>query len=91
VKRLGIYFVFIVVFLVLGYSIYESYGEVNGIQKEFDKLSVEKASILEDNKRLEEDIKYFSIPHNLEKELRARFNVRRPDEKLIIIVPPKAE
>ena len=37
---------------------------------------------------LKADLEYFQNPRNLEKELRARFNYRSPDEKIIIIVPP---
>ena len=44
---------------------------------------------LKDNDKLEEDIEYFKDPRNLEKEARARFNYRAPNEKMIMIVPPQ--
>jgi len=44
-----------------------------------------------DNTRLQGDVEYLSDPHNLEKELRARFNYRSPNEKLIIVVPQEGE
>lgn len=40
-----------------------------------------------DSEKLKADLNYFINPSNLEKELRARFNYRKPDENLIIIVP----
>ena len=36
---------------------------------------------------LQEESQYLSNPLNLEKELRARFNYKKPGEQMIIIVP----
>lgn len=48
----------------------------------------DKIRLLEkENEEIKLRIEYFSHPENLEKELRARFNYRRPDEKMIIITP----
>jgi len=41
----------------------------------------------EENSRLRAEIDYFSIPENLEKKLKTEFNYRKPDEKMLIIVP----
>ncbi len=90
-KKLLIYFVFIAVSAVFGYELYQLNLESVEAQKEFDGLNSEKESLVEDSERLKEEIEYFKEPRNLEKELRARFNVRLPYEKLIIIVPESQE
>jgi cell division protein FtsB len=36
---------------------------------------------------LQEETQYLSNPANLEKELRARFNYKKPGETMVIIVP----
>jgi cell division protein FtsB len=36
---------------------------------------------------LQEETQYLSNPENLEKELRARFNYKKPGETMVIIVP----
>lgn len=36
---------------------------------------------------LQQEVQYLSIPANLEKELRARFNYKKPGETMVIIVP----
>jgi len=36
---------------------------------------------------LQEENQYLSNPNNLEKELRARFNYKKPGETMVIIVP----
>lgn len=42
-----------------------------------------------DSRNLKADLEYLKIPENLEKELRSRFNYKKPGEKLIIIVPSR--
>ena len=86
-KRTLIYLAFGVVTALLGFELYGLNVEANEAQNKFRELNSEKELILKDNEKLRSDINYFSNPHNLEKELRARFNVRLPDEKLIIVVP----
>ncbi len=50
------------------------------LQKEFQKA---QASY----QQLQSELQYYSNPANLEKELRQRFNYRKPGEKTIIVVP----
>lgn len=88
-KKLVIYFVSIAVSAVLGYELYQLNLESVEAQKEFDGLNSEKELLIKDSDKLNDEIEYFKDPRNLEKELRARFNVRLPGEKLIIIVPPR--
>jgi cell division protein FtsL len=61
------------------------------------KLEAALSSIMRDAKKaeddyakLEADYEYYQNPANLEKELRARFNLRLPDEKLMVVVPKAA-
>lgn len=58
-------------------SIVTQFDEVN---KELEQTKIEKG-------RLEADLRYFSIPENLDKELRFRFHYQAPDEKVLILVP----
>lgn len=90
-KKLLIYSVFIIVSLILGFQVYKLNLGVKDVQGKFNKLNSEKEALLKENEKLKQDIGYFSDPHNLEKELRSRFNVRNSYEKLIIVVPPKQE
>ncbi len=82
------YPVFIVISLILGYEVYKLNLGAEDVQGKFNKLNSEKEVLLKENEKLRQDIGYFSNPHNLEKELRARFNVKNSYEKLIIVVPP---
>jgi len=89
VKKFITYLVFAAVVVVLGYELYGLNSEALEAKNKLTDLDSAKEEILKDNEKLKQDIDYFSEPHNLEKELRARFNIRLPGEKLIIIVPPR--
>lgn len=41
----------------------------------------------QENDRVERDTHYFSLPENQEKNVRERFNYKKPGERMIIIVP----
>lgn len=82
--------VILVVFLVfLASQIWYFYGETGAVEDELQKIKVELDQAQSDYQALKADYEFYLNPENLEKELRARFNYRLPDEKLIIIVPPQ--
>lgn len=73
--------------LLLGFQIFSFLSEKKEMSSDFEaaSLDLEKARINE--MELEAELRYLASPANLEKELRARFNLKRPGEKMIIIVP----
>jgi len=60
-------------------------GKAAAVQYESLKGQLDQAKA--DQGSLQADLNYYLNPANLEKEVRARFNYRAPDEKLIVIVP----
>ncbi|MEK7195279.1 MAG: hypothetical protein AAB655_01135 [Patescibacteria group bacterium] len=85
--RLIVAAVFLVVLILLGAKIYSFLGEKTEAERAFNdiKSSLDKAQ--GDSDKFQAELDYYLNPANLEKELRARFNYRRPDEKMLIIVP----
>ena len=86
-----VYSVFLAFFILFGYQIYKISLEAADANSKLSELKSEKDAVELDNNNLKSRIEYFADPRNLEKELRARFNVRLPGEKLIIVVPPRQE
>lgn len=82
-----IYSLFLVFFIFFGYQIYKISLEAAEANSKLAEFKSEKEAMESDNRSLKAQIEYFADPRNLEKELRARFNVRLPGEKLIIVVP----
>ena len=84
-----VYIIFGVVLIGLLVQVYKMGSEGWALSKEADEVNKELELVKEDNDTLREKISYYSNPRNLEKELRARFYYRFPNEKLLIIVPKK--
>lgn len=75
---------FLILILAQIYAFWEKRDEER-MQFEAAEAALQKAR--EDQGRLTRDFDYYLHPENLEKELRARFNYKAPDEKTIILVP----
>ena len=84
-----VYSIFLIFFIFFGYQVYKISLEAADANSKLSGLKSEKDAVELDNNNLKSQIEYFADPRNLEKELRARFNVRLPGEKLIIVVPKR--
>ncbi len=58
-----------------------------GLKKDLDDLNGRMGALAKENTDLKSQIEYFSIPENLEKELKSRFNYKEAGEKMMIVVP----
>ena len=79
----------ILALVLIGIStqVYFIFKERNQLKTELDGLNSRLALLIKENSDLNSDIEYFSYPENLEKELKAKFNYKRPGEKMMIITP----
>lgn len=68
-------------------EIYFIFREYNQLNAELMDLNRRFDSLAEENQQIRSDIEYFSYPENMEKELRLKFNYKKPDEEMIIVVP----
>ncbi len=62
---------------------HELSADLADVQAKLTKAQTDAAS-------LQEESQYLANPLNLEKELRARFNYKKPGETMIIIVPEQS-
>ncbi len=85
-----VYSVFLIFFIFFGYQVFRISLEAAGANSKLSELRLEKKAVETDNNNLKSQIEYFTDPRNLEKELRSRFNVKFPGEKLIIVVPKQS-
>lgn len=70
-----------------GVQIFALQNKIGGARERYNESKQALFRATNDSEKLKADLEYFLKPSNLEKELRSRFNYRKPDEKLIIIVP----
>jgi hypothetical protein len=76
-----------ILLVVVGVQIYTFIKEGGQANQSFLELQGKLNQAKADQAKSQEELNYYSNPNNLEKELRARFNYKSPDEKVIILVP----
>ncbi len=81
----------VMVLAVLVYDFFQLFIYHGELRRTFSALENKLSQFKKDNSELRADLEYFSEPENLVKELRSRFNYKKPGEKMIIVVPPKTE
>jgi cell division protein FtsB len=86
-KKWGTYLILGSVALGVGYQVYSLECKRAQLDEEYLQMHAEYGVLEAENYMLQEKLHYFAEERNIEKELRARFNYRDPDEKLIIVVP----
>lgn len=80
---------FCVVSAVLFWQIFQLYLENRQTEGKLSSLESKTGILNAENQNLQADLEYLANPQNLEKEIRERYNYKRPGEKVIIVVPPK--
>ncbi|MBI3638500.1 hypothetical protein HY227_02040 [Candidatus Wolfebacteria bacterium] len=83
--RLIIMIILTIVLVVVLIQAYFILKEKNSLGVESKNLDGKLESLTKENGNLRAEIEYFSHPENLVKELRSKFNYRKPDEKMKII------
>jgi len=76
--------VFLVILGIQVYSFVSQEWQL-GSQLASAQANLTKAQVQEAD--LQDEIQYLSNPENLEKELRARYNYKKPGETMVIIIP----
>lgn len=79
----------IVTIVFIGYHAYQFLVTKTETEKKFTELQNKLNGLETENKKIQDDIKYYSNTANLIKELRSQLNYHLPDEKMIIVVPKK--
>lgn len=77
--------------LALLWQLYQLFLQNRELEDTLSKIDTRVDNFNRESLQFQADLEYFANPVNLEKELRGRFNYKKPGEKLIIVVPPKAE
>ena|SRR3989344_9113648 len=79
----------IIVIGFLSWGLFNLVKQSRYLESKVNSVSTNAEALIRENLVIKKDIEYFSHPENLAKELKSLFNYRRPDEKLMIIIPNK--
>jgi Septum formation initiator len=76
-----------ILLVFIGVRVYGFFAQEETLNKDLADIETQltKAQTTETNLQLE--VQYLANPLNLEKELRAQFNYKKPGETMLIIVP----
>lgn len=75
--------------LVAGFAslVWRAWHKDVALRGKIASLNERIAEAEEQNRKLSQLVEYFSTQENLEKEARARFNLKKPNEEVLIIPP----
>lgn len=82
--------IIIVLFIFISLILYQNirfFYEWRDVETQHASLQNQLEIIKKENTNIAEDLNYFQNPENLEKEVRAQLNYKKPREKVIIVVP----
>jgi len=85
--KTAVFVILTIILLATWTQIYFIFKELKPLENKLGILKAKADNLLAENVKIKSEIEYFSLPENLEKELRAKFNYRKPEEKMIIVVP----
>lgn len=86
-KKIAFWVCFAAALFFLSVGGYRLARQNSDLQKEVSSLEADVSSLKKENEKTKDEIKYFSFPENLLKELRSRFNYIKRGEKMIIVIP----
>jgi cell division protein FtsB len=84
----------IFLFLVLVFVGWQAFGfwrQESSLNANLSDVESRLATAKSDEADLQAETQYLANPANLEKELRAQFNYKKPGETMIIIVPDQSQ
>ena len=79
-----------VVLVFVGMKAYSFWKEEGQLSQNFADIEARLTKAKTDEANLQSDVQYLANPLNLEKELRSRFNYKKPGETMIVIVPEQS-
>ena len=76
-----------IVLIFIGIRVVSFWDEQQGLKQSMSDMESRLVAAKQQEADLQAQMKYLGNPANLEKELRAQFNYKKPGETMMIIVP----
>jgi cell division protein FtsB len=78
-----------IIFILTATRIVGLISELREVKAARNVLEAKRNELETRHRDLEEQAQFIADPDNLEQELRSRFNYKNPNEKVIVVIPPK--
>ncbi len=79
-----------VILVLVGMQVYSFFAQERQLSADLADIETRLTKAKYDGAKLQAEVQYLANPLNLEKELRARFNYKKPGETMIILVPAQS-
>ncbi|MGC9968116.1 MAG: septum formation initiator family protein [Minisyncoccia bacterium] len=79
--------ILLIVLVAVGVRVYGFFIQERQLSTALADIETRLTKAQYDEANLQSEVQYLANPLNLEKELRARFNYKKPGETMIVIVP----
>jgi hypothetical protein len=79
-----------IILIFVGARVYSFFAQERDLGKSLADIEARLTKAKYDEANLQSEVQYLANPLNLEKELRARFNYKKPGETMIVIVPAQS-
>ena len=79
-----------IILIFVGARMYSFFAQERQLGVDLADIEARLTRAKFDEANLQEEAQYLASPINLEKELRARFNYRKPGETMVVIVPSQS-
>jgi cell division protein FtsL len=79
--------ILVIIIVVVSVETIKLFGNEHDMGKQLQTSKEKMEALSRENAELQSQIDYVSRKENMEKELRAKFNYKRPDERVMIITP----
>lgn len=76
-----------IILVFVGGRVYSFFAQEQQLNNELADIEARLTKAKYDATNLRSEVRYLANPLNLEKELRTRFNYKKPGETMIVIVP----
>lgn len=83
--RIGVFLASILIAIFLGIQLFNFYKGNSGLSLKLEEALAESKKLGVENVQLKADLEYFGEPENLAKELKSKFDYKKPGETLIKI------
>jgi cell division protein FtsB len=80
-----------IIFVFAGVQAYRLKGQRTELLQKDAALTAQASALASEKSRIEADLQYLKSDINLTKELQSKFNYRKPDEKMFMLIPAKKQ
>ena len=84
--KIAVVVILVIVLVLVGMQVYSFFAQERQLSVDLTDIQTRLTKAKYDEAKLQSEVQYLANPLNLEKELRARFNYKKPGETMIVIV-----